>query len=303
MQHGHHRHHQHGALRRDAPAGHQGIQSRDRHRQHPRRRGGRQGMHPALPARPHAAHGERHQPAHHGDVGAADAHRMGHTGAPKDVPVRTLDGRLVSHGQAHQHPCGATFAHTRLDGLAHPLPKAVDEPELPPARLTHFRRWGHPVAHAAGGSDALLEHATCGVESTGVGQAIGLMQAHVQGPHLSCGHRGHAGLCVGVQANVFGQACARRRGGRLQQACIKAPGATGQGLRQARHPHAHRHLIPAGGPDLGGALLGPPTCAAPCQQHHHRTPQPTPPGGGATLSLPQQERHTQAQRRSTSVPR
>ncbi len=159
------------------------------------------------------------------------------------------------------------------------------------------------MAHAAGGPDALLEHATGGVETAGVGQAIGLMQAHVQRPHLPCGHMGHARLGIGVQANAFGQACAHRRGWRLQQLSIKAPGAARQGLRQAHHLHAHRHLVPAGRPDLGGALLCPPTRAAPGQQHHHRTPQPALPSACATQALPQQQRPTQAQRQAqgTSV--
>ena len=152
--------HQHGALRRHAPARQQRVAQR---RQHPAQTGRtrrRTHQHQPGPGPVPPQQRDQHagQPGEHRHMQAADRHQMTQAGQAEQRPVLALDRALVTQAQAGDHPGRRPLAQHRKQMLAPVLAPAVD------AGLAGLGQQHRPVGrdaaalhHPALAAQALLE--------------------------------------------------------------------------------------------------------------------------------------------------
>ena len=174
--------HQHGALRRHAPAGEGRIRQRRRQPAPARRQGRGTPQHGAPTAPPRPVHRQAGQPREHGHVQAADRHEMRHAGVAVERPVVALDRRLVAHRQRGQHAGRGGISQSGDDGVAHRLAQPVER--------CAARRCEQSVAgtgratHVTGGAHALLEQPQLVVEAMRVHRAVRALQTQCELPAL-----------------------------------------------------------------------------------------------------------------------
>ena len=188
--------HQHGALRRHAPAAEQGVARCQQHAPHQGRVGRRQPQAQAARAPPQPAHGQCGSPGEHGDVQARDRHEVGDAGGTKHIPVGPLDGPLVAHHQRSQQAslgpvwdCGKDpFPHLLAQPLHRVKPGLAEAPGL---GVSASR------THIAGGLHALLPQPKFIVKTMRVAAAMGRLQAHGHLPSLTGLHRLRLALQLG----------------------------------------------------------------------------------------------------------
>ena len=243
----HHAQHPHGALCRHAPARQHRIAGRSR--ETAPQRGARRGQpqRRTRTAPPDGADQRAGTPGEHGHVQTADAHQMGDASAAKQIPVVTVDRRLVAHRQRSEHAGGSRVAHLGLNRIAHVLAPALHRVGRGALDQPGRRR----IAHRSARAHALLERLQLQIEAVRVQQSVWPTQPRRELPALAGTQftLQYGGCGIALKALVPPQMDARRqRHGtavkhRLLDIKAKAL-AVGTALRQAGHHAGDLHLAP-----------------------------------------------------------
>ena len=118
---------------------------------------------------------------------ARDAHEVRHARDPKHLPRAAVNRRLIAHHQGGQHTGHGLGQAPIQQPLAHALTRPLQG--VPPGLRQPLGRWViRPLAHIAGGADALLPQPKLVVKAVRVDVAMRRLQAHAQAPTLARPH-------------------------------------------------------------------------------------------------------------------